>query len=547
MLKKVEDLTKKTSVSIIQTKAPSRLENPKDEVTISKDIKVNTLPQDPLVSEVKTVEIPQEEAGKNLIGKRVVTQDRNNPIAIADPDGNYFYALSTPQFDQVNAHNIAYRTLAMFEKLLGRKIPWAFAKEQIFVLPHAQEGKNAYYDRWGENVSFFYFNSPELKKIVQTSQSQDVVSHEGGHAALDGLRPGYLYSFDKEIRAFHEAFGDITAMMLALQDEDNLDKVISETKGDLTKESLITRLGEEFGKAVHLANQDPNDDNRIYLRSALNNFKYADPNTLPNSNDENTLTGEAHNFSRLFTAAFYDILTSLFKEFKNQNLDDKTALTQARDVLSKIFTYGIELSPRNSGTYNEIAKAMLSAEKNIFGGKYKEILKNIFKERKILSLKDLEEVDHPLPEINLPKINISKGAINLLKQNLKRLNLPENINLKVEEIFTNQKGETFIHYKFAKDIPLDKSCGRYQEYSVNLSGGVSLAFNQKGKLFHFNFDPVSKEKISRNILGLKEIIRENLICRHQGKGGGYLKGNNQLYKAAYMEKERKIIPVPVID
>src|SRR5262249_46060541 len=46
-----------------------------------------------------------------------------------------------------NVYAIAARTLELFESSLGRRMPWAFAGHQLYIVPRAFPEANAYYDR----------------------------------------------------------------------------------------------------------------------------------------------------------------------------------------------------------------------------------------------------------------------------------------------------------------------------------------------------------------------------------------------------------------
>ena len=52
--------------------------------------------------------------------------------------------------------------------------------------------------------------------IVQSGDSVDVATHEQGHAVLDALRPDLWDAPHFEVAAFHEAFGDLAAIFVAL-------------------------------------------------------------------------------------------------------------------------------------------------------------------------------------------------------------------------------------------------------------------------------------------------------------------------------------------
>ena len=71
-------------------------------------------------------------------------------------------------------------------------------------------------------------------------------------AILDALRPGYLQSFGYDTRAFHEAFGDVTAMIMSLRDERTLDLVMAQTNGDLSKPNAVAAMGEHVRAMLDL-------------------------------------------------------------------------------------------------------------------------------------------------------------------------------------------------------------------------------------------------------------------------------------------------------
>jgi hypothetical protein len=98
---------------------------------------------------------------------------------------------------------VAASTLAGFERALGRRVRWAFACPQLFLVPHAFPEANAYYDRKSRGVFFGYV--PRRDATIYSCLSFDVVAHEVTHAILDGLRGRYLESTLPDGLAFHEA------------------------------------------------------------------------------------------------------------------------------------------------------------------------------------------------------------------------------------------------------------------------------------------------------------------------------------------------------
>src|SRR5258708_3941297 len=72
---------------------------------------------------------------------------------------------------------------------------------------------NAFYDR--EGLKFFHGSA--AGRTVFSGESPDVVCHELGHAILDSLKPQLFDAASIEVAAFHESFGDMSAILSALQ------------------------------------------------------------------------------------------------------------------------------------------------------------------------------------------------------------------------------------------------------------------------------------------------------------------------------------------
>jgi hypothetical protein len=164
------------------------------------------------------------------------------------------------------------RALDFFESgfALGRRIPWGFDGNRLILVPHAGPGENAYYDRQSHSLQFYYFDRPEGR--VYTSLSTDIVNHEFGHAVLDGIRPHFIEGVLPETAAFHEFIGDLTAILITLRNTAFRKRLVAETEGDLSKDSTLSNLAEQFGRTVqdkpYLRSAGPTHDGRRRRRSA---------------------------------------------------------------------------------------------------------------------------------------------------------------------------------------------------------------------------------------------------------------------------------------
>ena len=402
-----------------------------------------------------TIEIGK--IGRRLEGPRVEVWDQEVMKASADGQGNYLYGPDNRKFDQVQAFVSSHKTIDLFDGYARRKLPWAFEGETLGVGPHAGEGANAYYQRSYGALSFYYFDSKALGRRVQTSQSADVVSHETGHAILDGLKPEYGHTFDRETKAFHEAFGDCAAMLLTVSREANRQSILQETGGDLRKENCLSRMGEEFGYAVRRFNKDTSDD-RDYLRTHLNDFRYVDPNTLPSDGPRETLSGESHSFCQVWTRAFYDTLAGLFEKTGD--------LAKAGEIAGHLLTLGVEMVSPTRARYSQLASAMLRADELLYGGENAAVLRQAFERSGI------ECVQEAVPEFtwSAPPADLA-GAQGLLDQ------LGPG-GFQAKRVIQDGHGLTVVEGVHNEVIRCGD--GKASEFAQ----GMSLTFDASGRLIH---------------------------------------------------------------
>ena len=107
----------------------------------------------------------------------------------------------------------------MFEEgdTLGRRLNWGFNGPQLLIVPVAGEWANAFYEREAHCLQFFYFNSQQAGQRVYTALSHDIVSHETGHAILDGIAPDLYHSITPQSLALHEGIADLVALVIAFR------------------------------------------------------------------------------------------------------------------------------------------------------------------------------------------------------------------------------------------------------------------------------------------------------------------------------------------
>ena len=247
--------------------------------------------------------------------------DLNDPFLLAS-DGLEPSA-GNPQFHQQMVYAVAMRTIANFERALGRPVLWATKRipppaqpkgqEKIIkppryeehyvgrlrIYPHALRQRNAYYSPDKVALLFGYFAdqrysaSSEASPTVFTCLSHDIVAHETCHAILDGLHRRYQYATNPDVHAFHEGFADIVAILQHFTFTDMLTAEIQAARGDLRKSDLLVSLAMQFGMASGYGTA---------LRSALDN----PAKTLAN-------TTESHERGAILVAAVFDAFRSVFE------------------------------------------------------------------------------------------------------------------------------------------------------------------------------------------------------------------------------------------
>lgn len=239
---------------------------------------------------------------------------------------------------------------------------------------------DANYDRAALN----FFHGPGVTGTVFTCESPDVSCHELGHAVLDAFMPELWGVASQEIAAFHESFGDISALMSAIQIPSLRTAVLAVSGGNLYTTSRLSRLAEQLGSALRA--QDPDLAEADCLRSAVNSFNYQDPMTLPSAAPMSQLSSKPHSFSRIFTGAFFEILgVSLATKAANPGAPTEAELLAVADDLAGFLVQGVKWSsPIVTNCYAHVAANMVIAAQA--DPTYSSIAKGVFVGRSILSL-----------------------------------------------------------------------------------------------------------------------------------------------------------------
>lgn len=318
----------------------------------------------------------------HLTKKIIPTQQSNPPFFNIMGYKGGGHNRSSLEGQAANCYITIANTLNTVNSQTNKKVPNWPGISSLQVLPRAGIDLNAYYDR--RSLRFFYINNSQIGGSLFTCDSSDIVSHELGHAILDAYRPETWSAMSLEIMSMHEAFADFIAIINMMSHEEILETVIKQTNGDIRKPNIISNLAEHFGQAVYKLSKPNSGRNPDCLRSAINDFKYVNPNSLPAESKDDQMAAECHSFGRIFLGVFYDLIVLIYED-KRTSLDCLESLKQSRDISLKYVLKAIQHAPLNSKFYQSVAKTILWSDLILGDGKYQDKIKEIFKKRNLLT------------------------------------------------------------------------------------------------------------------------------------------------------------------
>lgn len=209
------------------------------------------------------------------LGKMVVELPRNAKMGpsdsqvriegfgiIPDSEGNFLKGdYTTDEFDAIHTYGIVRMVIDMYELILEKDIRWSWWQNGInepLRIQIRNSGINSRYLREHQCIELDYYG-PYGKRIYNC-RTVDLVAHEIGHAILDSLKPQWANG-DVQTQGIVESLCDLTACFWILNQQELCREVISETKGDLKQDSILSLFGVGHGHS-----KNPNREIRNALK-----------------------------------------------------------------------------------------------------------------------------------------------------------------------------------------------------------------------------------------------------------------------------------------
>ncbi len=291
-------------------------------------------------------------------------------ITVAEPPPN-LYSPGTPQFRYWNAAAALARGINLWGPILPAGTLWSTMSQPMQVALDRGADFNAFYAR-DSGLNFFHGVVDKVVPNVTaySGESPHVVCHELGHAILDAVKPELFDAMSTEIAAFHEAFGDMSSMLSALQLDSLRDYVLNETGGTLNANSRLSQLARQLGWAIRVEFGPTLADDDC-LRNTANSFFYRDPADLPPNAPASSLSSEPHSFSRVFSGAFLDVLAGMFHIGPiSPAANQSAALAAVSLAAGTLLVEGVRLATVGPNFYSQVAAGMVQADKTLNSGRY---------------------------------------------------------------------------------------------------------------------------------------------------------------------------------
>lgn len=176
--------------------------------------------------------------------------DLDHPAILAQ--GGLAPSERDPRAHQQIVYGVAMSVIERFERFLGRRFEWRGSRP-LRLVPHAFEGRNAYFDPKRRAILFGYFIADDdpganlPRQVVFTCLSADIIAHEVTHALVHRLREHFTEATNPDVFAWHEAFADLVALFHHFAFTDIVASAVANSQSELRAADALLDLAKEFG------------------------------------------------------------------------------------------------------------------------------------------------------------------------------------------------------------------------------------------------------------------------------------------------------------
>lgn len=338
------------------------LEDPKIVEAMHLIVADDGLSDGPTSPRVAVVDIDPR-TGQRRAGARFEPPNRSRKMGryiVHEPQDLY-----SPEFIQISVFAAIMKTIRTIgaEDVLGRPLKWGFDGEQLQVIPSAGEWANAYYDRADRSLRFFSFPDPRNRtRTIHTALSRDIVSHETGHAIVDGIAPALYDAVSPQSLAIHETMADLTALFTAFRSNNLCRQVLEHTNGSLRDSTAFSSLAPEVGRALDASGR------RRALRSLWND-KTLDPEdlTLDAFGAPNRVTSQdPHDLSEVLSGALYRLMVHMYETSWRYYREDFSrsgyVLAMTAKRFQRLVYRALDFLPPGDASFADFARALVAGE-----------------------------------------------------------------------------------------------------------------------------------------------------------------------------------------
>jgi hypothetical protein len=326
------------------------------------------------------------------------------PPAVPSVQGHFDHlGVTSPAFRAAHMYGAVRRVLDIWEGYLGRRIEWHFRGmfERLELVPYV-DWENAHA---GFGFIETGYGRDERGERHLHCLNFDVMAHELGHILVySEVGSPTRGAETAEYFGFHESAGDLVALVCALHFHMVVDHVLRRSAGNLYNLTELSRIGElSEHKQIRIA------DNALRMSDVADVSTPVDLLCQP----------ERHQLAQPLTGAIFDIFVDVYQQnlveagLINARLDRlsgrisgvpvddpaigvlfraayegrheafKAALTEARDCVGIMLACTWRRLSPNHLTYVDVGNALLSVDRDLTGGKYRETILESFAWREI--------------------------------------------------------------------------------------------------------------------------------------------------------------------